>query len=119
MSFWKSLAKAAKVVAPVVIGAAMPQAAINTAMAGVIKHAPGINNQAIPAINLLASTLSSYVPKVIDTGDWLTPILPALQEGGILTGMSTALHQAIKIPLADMVTHPIANRVGPGKKFSI
>lgn len=119
MSFWKTLGSIAKVAAPVVISMAMPQAAINTAIAGVAKHSNVVSNQAIPVINLFASTIASYLPRAIDTGDWITPILPALHDGGLLTGMSTALHQSMKIPLADMVNGNLAKRVGPGDKFSL
>jgi len=103
MSFWKSLGKVAQAAVPVVIGAAMPDSIVNTAIAGVVKHGTPINNQAIPVLNLAASTLLSYVPKVIETGDWVAPIMPALHEGGLLTAASTALHQSIKIPLASSV----------------
>lgn len=119
MSFWKSFGKVAKASVPVVIGIAMPEAVINTVIGGVAKHTPTINNQAIPAINLVASTLLSYIPKALSTGDWVTPILPSLQEGGVLAGMSTALHQTLKIPMADTFNGSLAKRVGPGDKFSI
>lgn len=119
MGFWKSFGKVAKAAAPVVIAAAMPDAIVNTAIGTVAKHTPIVNNQAIPAINLLASTIMSYVPRALDTGDWVTPILPALQEGGVLAGMSTALHQTLKIPMANTFNGSFAKRVGPGDKFSI
>jgi len=119
MSFWKTLGKIAKVAAPVVIGAAMPQAMMNTAIAGVAKHTPVISNQSIPVINLLASTAMAYVPQVMATGDWVAPILPSLQQGGLLMGMSTALHQSLKIPMADIVSGSLATKVGPGDRFSL
>jgi hypothetical protein len=119
MGFWKSLGKIAKVAAPVIIGAAMPQAVVNTALAGVAKHTPLISNQTIPVLNLAVSTGVSYFSKAIDTGDWVAPILPALQEGGVLTGMSTALHQALKIPMAETFNGSLAKKVGPGDRFSI
>lgn len=119
MNFWKTLGKVAQAAVPVVIGIAMPQAAVNTAIGGIVKHTPMINNQAIPAVNLLASTLMYYIPKALDTGDWVAPILPALQEGGILAGMSTALHQTLKIPMAATFNGSLAKRVGPGDKLSI
>lgn len=119
MSFWKSLKKVAQVAAPMVIASAMPEAAINTAVAGMAKHTPSVDNQFIPILNLLASTAMSYIPKALDTGDWVAPILPALQEGGVLAGVSTALHQTLKIPLADIITGTLAQKVGPGSKFSI
>ena len=119
MSFWKSLGKVAQAAVPVVIGIAMPQSVVNTVVAGAAKHSPLVNNQAIPAINLVASTLMFYVPRALDTGDWVTPILPALQDGGLLAAGSTALHQTLKIPLADIVTGALAQKVGPGDRFSI
>ena len=118
MSFWKSLGKVAQAAVPVAIGIAMPQAITNTAIAGVAKHTPFVNNQAIPAVNLLASTLMTYVPQALSTGDWVAPIMPSLQAGGLLAAGSTALHQTLKIPMSS-IKGPIAGMVGPGDKFSI
>lgn len=103
MSFWKKVGKVAQASVPVVIAATMPESLANTvAMAGV-KHATKINNQAIPAVNLVTSFAMTYIPKVIDTGDWISPIVPALHEGGLLAAASTAIHQSTKIALADTV----------------
>ncbi len=119
MKIFKALGKVAQAVAPVAIAAAMPQAVINTTVGGVIKHGTPINNQSIPVLNLVASTLYHYLPVAIQTHDWVTPIVPALQQGGLLAGMSTALHQTMKIPLAENITGELATKVGPGNKFSL
>ncbi len=119
MGFWKSLGKVAKAAVPVVIGVAMPQAIVNTGIAGVVKHTPFVDNSSIPVVNLLASTAVAYLPRAIESGDWVTPIMPALQEGGLLAAGSTAIHQTLKIPLAEIITGTLAQRVGPGDKFSI
>lgn len=119
MKFLNILKKVAQAAAPVVIASAMPEAMINTVAGGVLKHTTPINNQSIPLTNLVVSTLSYYVPTALQTGDWVAPIIPALQQGGLLAGMSTALHQSVKIPLAENVTGELAVKVGPGNKFSI
>lgn len=119
MSFWKTLKKIGQAAVPVVIAAAMPEAVVNTTIGGAIKHGTPINNQSIPVLNLVASTLFHYVPAAIETGDWVAPIIPALQQGGILAGISTGLHQALKIPLAENITGTLAAKVGPGEKFSL
>jgi len=119
MSFWKSLEKVAQSAVPLIIGATMPDAIVNTALGTVVKHGTPIPNQAIPVLNLLVSTLLAYVPRAMETGDWVASIIPAMQEGGLLAAVSTGLHQTMKIPLANMVTGNIAAKVGPGDRFSL
>lgn len=88
----------AKVAAPVVLTAVQPEALINTALAGVAKHAVGkLPNDAIPYLNLLGSTAVRYAQHVPDKG-WEGALMPALQEGGLLAGLSTAIHQSVKLP---------------------
>lgn len=119
MKLLKVLGKVAQAAAPVAVAVAMPHSIINTAVGAVVKHATPVNNQSIPVLNLVASTLYYYVPTAIQTHDWVSPIVPALQQGGALAAGSTALHQFLKIPLAENVTGPIATKVGPGDKFSL
>lgn len=95
MNFFKRLAQVA---APVIITVAMPGATVNTALGAVLKHATRLNNQAIPYVNLAASTLWSYGHHVAAGEGWGRSVMPALQEGGLLMAASTALHQAIKVP---------------------
>jgi len=119
VKFLNLLKKAAQTAVPVIIATAMPEAMINTTAGSVLKHTTPINNQSIPMTNLVVSTLAYYLPTALQTGDWVAPIIPALQQGGLLMGMSTALHQSIKIPLAEHITGELAAKVGPGPKFSI
>lgn len=119
MSLWKVLKKVGQAAVPVVIAAAMPESVVNTTIGGVIKHGTPINNQSIPVINLVASTLFHYVPAALESGDWVAPIIPALQQGGVLAGISTGLHQALKISAADNITGSLTTKVGPGDKFSL
>lgn len=95
----KGVKAVAKTAVPVVIGAVEPASLINLAGGGVIKHASSIDNNKILYINLAASTAFSYVKNAVSTGDWVASLGPALQEGGALTGISTALHQSIKLPI--------------------
>lgn len=118
MSFWKSLGRVAQAAVPVAIGAAMPQSLINTAVMGGIKHGTNFNNQAIPVVNLIASTGISYLNHATSSGDWVGSIMPAIHEGGLLTAASTALHQSAKIPLAGMVNKSEGKFTSNGK-FSL
>lgn len=94
----KTVTTVAKVAAPVVLTIVQPEALVNVAMGSVVKHALGrVPNDAIPYLNLGVSTLASFARHVPDQG-WEASLLPALQEGGLLAGLSTALHQSIKLP---------------------
>jgi hypothetical protein len=102
MSFFGKLGKGlltvAKVAAPVVIATSKPETILNTVAGAVIKHGTPINNQSIPYLNLGVSSFIAYVRHVQASGDWAGSIIPALHEGGVLAGLSTALHQSIKVP---------------------
>ncbi len=126
MSFFKSLGKVAKgvveVAAPIAVAVVQPAAIINTVVAGAVKHTPLIkNNNAIPYLNLLFSSGISYVRYGTQTGDWAGSVMPALQEGGMLAGASTLLHQTLKIPMRQQVAPgtSLAVKVGPGNQFSL
>lgn len=102
MSFFKSLGKivtgVAKIAAPVVLTVVQPEALINLALGSAAKHTVGkLPNDAIPYLNMGLSTAVRYAANVGDLG-WQAAIMPALQEGGMLAGLSTAMHQAIKLP---------------------
>ena len=124
MGFFSSLGKivkgVAKVAAPVVIAAAVPESIVNTAVGTIVKHRMSkVPNNAIPYLNIAISTAFAYGKSVAATGDWTGSILPSVQAGGIAAAASTALHQTIKLPLRDLVTGAAASRVGPGDKFSL
>jgi len=124
MGFFSGLGKAlgavVKVAAPVVIAAAAQEALINTAAGAAVKHGMRrVPNNAIPYLNLALSTAVAYGRTVATTGDWTGSIAPALKMGGITMAASTALHQAIKLPLRNLVGGELAVKVGPGTKFSL
>ncbi len=99
---FKALGKVLKgaigVAAPVVLTLVQPEALLNTAVMGGVKHATKVSNQSIPYLNLLMSCGIKYAMMGSSTGDWAGSIMPALQAGGVLAGMSTAIHQSLKIP---------------------
>jgi hypothetical protein len=98
----KGVAAVVKVAAPVVLTAVEPASLINLAIGGVLKHKTRMSNGKIPYLNLLASTGVSYVRNIVagpTAGDWAASLGPALQEGGALMGISTALHQSLKLPI--------------------
>ena len=107
MSIFKKIGKGlyavVKVAAPVVLTAVKPEILVNTVAGAIIKHGTPINNQSIPYLNLAASCFVSYVKHYQESGDWVASILPALQDGGLLAGMSTALHQSIKVPTQNAI----------------
>jgi hypothetical protein len=117
----KAGAAVVKTAAPVVLAAVTPEAIINTAVGAVAKH--GISklpNGAIPYLNLGISSAVSYAKNVVATGDWAGSVGVALQEGGVLAGASTLLHQSLKLPLRTAVSsEKWAKRVGPGETFSL
>ena len=123
MSFFGKLGKAVSVVAqtalPIVIAAKFPEAMVNTAVGGVVKHATPIPNGSIPVLNAVVSVGVAYAKHGLSTGDWHGAIGPALQEGLTWMTASTALHQSIKIPLGNAIGGELAVKVGPGPKFSI
>lgn len=98
---FKALYTGVKILAPIVIVVAKPTT-VAYALAGfIMKHGTPVNNQAIPYINLGVASAISYVQNVRITGDWDGAILPAIQAGAMMAGMSTALHQSIKQPTQD------------------
>lgn len=99
----KTLGTVIQVAAPVVIATVKPEVLANVAGGALIKHATPINNQSIPYINLAISSAVSYAHKVAATGDWTGSIVPALHEGGLLMGLSTAIHQSIKVPTQEAI----------------
>jgi len=107
MSFFKKLGKglysAVKVLAPVVIVVAKPGTVAYVIAGLIIKHGTPISNKAIPYLNLGISSALSYAQNVRTTGDWSGAILPALQTGALMAGMSTALHQSIKQPTQNTI----------------
>ncbi len=124
--FFKAIGKGAfaviKVAAPVAIAAIEPGTMINTFVAGAAKHSKILrgNNNAIPYLNMLASTGLALFRNMGVYGDLGTAIMPSLMEGLALAGGSTLLHQSVKIPMRDMIKTPaIASAVGPGEKFSL
>lgn len=125
MSFLKTLGKGLKsavaVVVPVLIGTVVPEAVPATIGGAIIKHSKvlGSSNGKIPYLNVAVCSGFSYFKRVSETGDWAGSIVPALNDGVITAGSSTFLHQSIKLPLRDVVTGPIAQKVGPGEKFSL
>lgn len=102
MSFFKKLGNGlysvVRVVTPVIIATVKPEVLINTAVGAFVKHGTPISNQSIPYLNLGISSAIAYGKLVSSTGDWAGSIVPALQQGGLLAGLSTALHQSIKVP---------------------
>jgi len=86
-----------KLALPAAITSVMPEAVINTAVAGVAKHTPVVKNGAIPYLNLIISIGIAYVRNLTSGGDYITSIAPAITEGATLMGMSTALHQSVKL----------------------
>lgn len=98
MKFFKTFFK---VIAPVALSVIQPEAMINTALGAVVKHATPINNQTIPILNLGLSSVVSYVRHLAGGMDPVSAVMPALQEGGMLMGMSTAIHQSLKIPMKE------------------
>jgi len=128
MNFFKKIGKGigkvavgtAKVAAPVVLSAVTPEAIINTAVGAVVKHGTKVPNNAIPYLNILLSSGVAYAKNVAATGDWAASVAPALQQGGVLAGMSTLLHQSLKLPLRTAVTKESWKKtVGPGESFSL
>jgi hypothetical protein len=117
---FKVVGKAAQLSVPMVLASVMPEALINNGVAAVVKHLPGERvNQAIPFMNLGVSSAISWVKHMVGGMDPVTAIAPAIQEGGLLAGVSTAIHQSLKIPMGSMVTNGLAAKVGPGSKFSL
>ena len=97
--FKKILSGVIEAVVPAAISMAMPEAWINTAIGAGVKHKTKLNNQAIPLVNLLASTGVSYARHLATGNDPVASIMPALSEGGLLMAASTGLHQSVKVPL--------------------
>lgn len=102
MSFFKSLGKVAKAVvqvaAPVVLASVQPEALTNVAVCGLGKHlVQRLPNDAIPYLNLGVSVALQYA-KDVPTLGWDGALVPALQKGAALAGLSTAIHQSIKLP---------------------
>lgn len=107
MSFWSKVTKfgrgVAKVAAPVVLATVQPEAMLNTAVGLAAKHTVAkLPNNAIPYLNLGISTAVCYAKGVASLG-WEGALVPALQEGGALAAVSTALHQSLKLPTRDLV----------------
>lgn len=103
MSFWSGLKKATTTVVsaavPVAVAVVQPEALINNAIGFGVKHKTKINNQSIPALNAVASIGIKLVQKKMETGSWSAGAPEAIAEGLSLFGLSTATHQAIKIPV--------------------
>jgi hypothetical protein len=97
--FKKLLKGIGQAVIPAAIALAAPQAMINTAVFGGVKNATAIPNNAIPVINMAASSGISYVQQLMSGVDPIAAIMPAVQDGGLLTALSTGLHQSIKVPV--------------------
>lgn len=125
MNLFKTIGKGAvnaiKLATPVVLTSIAPEALINVAGGAVLKHGvKSFNNQNIPVANMAVSTAVSYLQHAITTGDWVGGIIPAVQHGGFITGMSWGIHQSAKVPAAQWITDPVlAAKVGPGEKFSL
>jgi len=103
MGFWSGLKKATSTVVgaaiPVAVAVVQPEALINNAVGVMVKHKTKINNQAIPGINAVASIGVALVKKKMETGSWSAGVPEAVAEGLTLFGLSTATHQAVKIPV--------------------
>lgn len=121
MKLFKLIKMAVAVAAPVVTAVIEPKVLLNVALGAVIKHGvPGVRiNQAIPYINMAVTGCFSYAQEVSKTHDPIGAILPSLQRAGVLTAVSTGIHQLVKIPLKGTITGVLAQKVGPGAKFSI
>jgi hypothetical protein len=109
---------------PTVIAMCVPESIPATVGAAVVKHRrvlskTDIGNNAIPYLNILISSAVSYYKHISINGDPVGSIIPAINDGVIMAGGSTILHQSIKIPLGRTITGPLAKKVGPGDKFSI
>jgi len=92
------LGKLVNAAVPIAIGIAAPESIINTTVGVLVKHKTKVNNQQIPTINFLASSLFAYGKRIAAGEDPTAAILPSLGDGALLMGSSTALHQSIKIP---------------------
>lgn len=105
--------KAAAVVAmPTIISAVEPEALLSTAIGAVVKHTPIIPNKAIPALSMVANI---GVRAAIGMD-----ITEAVNEGLRAFTGGWAIHKTIKTPARALVKNPfIAEKVGPGKRFSL
>lgn len=89
-----------KAAVPIVATVVTPEALINNAVAGVVKHIQPNNqgkNDAIPFLNLLVSTGISYAKNVAESGDFVTALAPSVEEGFRLMASSTVIHQGAKL----------------------
>jgi hypothetical protein len=97
--FLKNLGRAGVAVAS---AAVEPGSMINLAVMAGAKHGiKALPNSSIPYINWGLSTGISYVRNLVATGDPVAAIAPSIQEGTMLAGGSTFIHQALKIPIKE------------------
>ncbi len=95
----KALGAVVKVAVPVAIVATAPEVAINTAVGWLVKHKTKVDNKNIPGANFVISSAIRYGQRVAAGEDWQGAILPSLGEGAVMAGMSTGLHQSVKVPI--------------------
>lgn len=96
---FKKIGQLASLALPVAMLAVEPAAAINVAVGSAVKHGTKISNNSIPILNFLVSTGVSFARHGLTTGDWAGGVADAIQQGAMLTGASTAIHQTTKIPV--------------------
>ena len=97
---------------PAVISIVEPEALLSTAVAAVVKHTPIIPNKAIPALSAVAN-IGIRAAIGMDIADAVNDGLRAFTGGW-------AIHKTIKTPARVLVKNPyIAEKVGPGERFSL
>lgn len=125
MKFFKTIGKGAgalvQLATPVVLSAMNPESLINVGAGAVLKHGvKPFDNQKIPMASVAATVLVRYLHGAVTTGDWVGGIVGAVQGGVQQAGIGWAIHQSVKVPAAELIKDPVlAERVGPGGKFSL
>lgn len=96
----KGIGAVGKAAVPVVAAVVTPEALINNAAAGVVKHIrPNSQgkNDAIPFLNLLVSTGVCYAKNALSRGEFVASIPQSVEEGFRLMASSTVIHQGAKL----------------------
>ena len=98
--FLKAVAAAA---APTVAAVVQPETLVNFGLGLVAKHVVRrLPNNVIPYLNVCFSTAVCVARQGLTTGDWAAAVVPGVQQGLELAGISTLVHQGVKIPLRSL-----------------
>lgn len=102
--FLKGMGKVAQAAVPIVITAVQPEALVNNAVLGGVKHGTNINNQSLPVLNLLGSTAYAYVKTAMATGDLTGSIVPAVKVGVSMTTASWGIHKGTQMAIGNRIS---------------